>query len=353
MKKRLAIYPFYEELISVLNHKDKILDYEVVFAIIPKGWESHSEFTESNAECFCSEEKFYAENLIDSVDAFLLCKPIFEIDMSIYDRIIALGEKYRKQIIYVPELDSVITKTNNEQLICLQSEMPCILVNSELASIDVPVVMVLGLGENCEKWDVQLGLYDYFTQYGYKVSLISSNPLSRLMGNHNIPYDIDSTELTFSQQVKSINSFVKNVELEENPDVIILGVPGAILSHSQSVPNGYGHIPFLICNAVTPDLSILSLYCGKYEEKHIKEIKSTCYYRLGANVNYLHISKIACNYNFETRKMDYFSVDKSFLTDNIIRELESISSFNITDSHSREKVFKNIMQELQNNTAAI
>lgn len=352
MKKRLAIYPFFEDLMPILRHKNKIQNYDLIHAIIPKGWETFDESEKQYMEYFCTEENFYSENYIDSIDAILLCIPVFQIDMSVYNRITNLAEKSRKQIIYVSELEQMMTELNIEPRMCLGPELESIAQKSELSIIDVPVAMILGFGENCEKWDLQLGLYDYFTQKGYKVSLISSNPISQLMGFHTFP-NLDSTDLTFSQQVKSMNSFIKNIELEERPHLIILGVPGGILKYSQTIPNGYGYLPFLISNAVVPDVSILSLFCGNYEDEYIKKIQSTCFYRFGITINYFHISKKVCNYNIETKQLNYYSLNHSYLIDNIIRTQENISAFNILDTYSTENAFKKIRYELQNNIASI
>ncbi|WP_055108607.1 TIGR04066 family peptide maturation system protein [Paenibacillus ihumii] len=353
MRQKLAIYPFFEELMPIMRHKNKIRDYELVYAIIPDGWETFSESDESFLGYICSEEKFYSENLIHSIDAFLLCLPIFNINYSLYHRITVLAEKHGKQIIYVFELEPVIRKLFMGQGICLRTEIADITPQTGIASIDVPVIMILGLGENCEKWDLQLELCDFFHHKGYRATLISSNPISQLLGYYTLPSSFDNSGLTFSQHVQKINSFIKKIEIKENPDVIILGVPGGILKYSHSVPNGYGYIPFLISNAVIPDLSILSLYSGNYTEQQLKEIQSTCYYRFGAEVNYFHISKKVCDYDFETKKLNYFSVDHSYLIENIIRPLENMNTFSISDSWSSQKVFEMIILELQNNVAIV
>lgn len=353
MKKRLAIYPFCEEMLTILRHQNKIWDYKLTYAVIPKGWEFCDESRKQYEDQFCPEERFYSENLIDFTDAVLLCKPVFLSNMSVYDRMVALAEKCNKQIIYVYDLEPEIAKLNKKHWTCLKPEPADTPQNSEPFSIDVPVVMVFGLGENCEKWDIQLGLYDYFTQKGYKATLISSNMISRIMGLRTLPACLDSPGLTFSQQVKSLNAFIKKVELEEKPNLIILGVPGGIMKYSKSVPNGYGYLPFLISNATVPDVSILSLYCGEYGQEHIKEVKSSCFYRFGARVNYFHISQKVFNYDFETKRINYYSVDVPYLIEKIIRPREAMPAFNILDEQSREKVFESIMKELQSNIASI
>ncbi|OPA73274.1 hypothetical protein BVG16_29795 [Paenibacillus selenitireducens] len=353
MKKKIAIYPFYKGLLPLLLEDGELHNYELTYAIVPKGWESFEEVEDKRKNLICDEESFYSEDLMSNIDVLLLCKPLFQVDKSIYSCITALAEEKGKHIIYVPELEPVFNHSGLEGWECLELESSCTTKSNELASIDVPVILIMGMGENCEKWDVQLKLCDSFRKEGYKISLISSNPLSRLMGYHTIPSCIDSTHLTFTQQVENINAFIKNIEQIESPDVIILGVPGGILKYSSAAPNGYGYLPFLVCNAVVPDITILSLYCGNYEETHLKEIKSTCLYRFGVNIDYYHISENVCLYNSEARQLEYYSVDHTYLAENISDFQADMLTFNSSNSDSREGVFKRIMRELQDNIPAI
>ncbi|MCL2054234.1 MAG: TIGR04066 family peptide maturation system protein [Oscillospiraceae bacterium] len=353
MKERLAIYPFSEEAMTLLRHQDKIEGYDITCAIIPKGWKSHFD-EEQPIKCLCSEDNFYLENLINNIDAVLLCKFKQLNDMSFYERIISAVQSNSKQIIYTPELESLVGRIDADNRVCLKPpESPSITNNDELFNIDVPVIMVLGVGENCDKLDTQLSIYDYFNKKGYKPKLISSNIISQIMGMSAFPDCIDNHKYTFLQQVKIINTFVKNIELKEKPELIIIGVPGGIMKYSKAVPNGYGYVPFLISNAIAPDVAVLSLYCGDYQEEKIKEIKSMCYYRMGVMANYFHISNKTCNYDIETKQLNYYPVDKPYLIENLIRPQENIPAFNVLDDRSREKAFEAIMKELQANIAVV
>lgn len=353
MKKKLAIYPFSDELSPIIRHKNKFQNYELVYAVIPKGWEFQNELLEEYVDLFCREERFFSENLMQSVDAILLCKPMLMYNTFIFERIIALAEKHKKQIIYDSELAVELNNQMKEQWICLKQDQINVTQTGDLFSIDVPVIMVLGIGENCEKLDIQMGLYDYFNQKGYKTTLITGNPIYQMMGLYTLPDCLDSPFLTFSQQVKSLNAFVKKIELTDNPKLIILDVPGGIIKYSKMITNGFGYLPFLISNAIEPDIAVLSLYCGEYGKEHIEEIQDYCFRRYGIRVNYFHISRKVNNYDFETKKINYFSVDPTYLAEKIIRPQETMPAFNILDEQSREKVFEDIMKELQSNIAVV
>ncbi|WP_449602959.1 TIGR04066 family peptide maturation system protein [Paenibacillus sp. Marseille-Q9583] len=353
MKKKLAVYPFHKGLMPLLLTESELQNFELMYAVVPKGWESFDEVDDTKKALICDEESFYLNDLINSVDVLLLCKPQFQVDESGYCRLTSLAEEKGKHIMYVAELKTVLNQSTIEGWECLNLEHPSISKQNALASIDVPVILIMGMGENCGKWNLQLKLSENFRNSGYKMSLISSNALSRLWGYHTIPDIIDGNDLTFSEQVESMNAYIKYIEQAENPDVIIIGVPGSILKYSTSVPNGYGYIPFLISNAVTPDITILSLYNGNYEESHLKEMKSTCLYKYGVNIDYYHISENVCLYNPEARQLEYYSVDYRDLVENNSYSHEGMHTFNLSNSTSQEEAFIRIISELQNNIPMI
>lgn len=354
MKKRIAIYPYHKGIEALLKSNSHFREYDLKYLIVPQGWESFNEVEHLDKSLVCQELHFFLNKLIGSVDTLLLCEPFFQVEKSLYEEIITLAKEAGIHIMYTAGLKPVLKNTITNEWECLEfdNSFP-VMERGTNARIDVPVIVILGMGENSGKWDLQLKLCEAFLNSGYKVSLISSNPLSRLWGHNIIPSFVDSKILTFAQQVENMNAFIKDVEIRERPDVIIIGVPGAILKYSPVVTNGYGYLPFLVCNAVQPDLTILSLYCGSYEEEHLKELKSACFYRYGVNVDYYNISDKVCLYNPETRDLDYHFVNQNFFLEANSYFGTGMHTFNTSEDRSREQAFKSIVSELQENIPAI
>jgi len=353
MKKRLTIYPFVEEAIPLLRNKDKINEFEIVHCIMPNDWTIDTD-DEEVLKKLCPVSEFYSQDYINETDVLLICKPKQDVEFSFYSDIINHVRENRKQLMYVKELSQIIKNVVIADDVFLnQTDESIAFTSSELSDITVPVIMVLGLGENCDKFNIQLGLWDYFIKSGYKASLISSNVIAKIMNADLIPSFIDSPELTFSQQVLHVNKYVKSVQEKSNPNVIVMGVPGGVIKYNQAIPNGYGYTQFVIGNAIKPDVSILSLYCGEYKLEYIKEMQQVCHYRFGINVGYFHISNKALDYDIETKKLNYFTVDMSYHIENVVKPQEHIPAFNIYDNKSSEMVFSSIMEELQTNVSAI
>ena len=349
MKKRLAIFPFSKELNSLIFNKDQLQDYELVYAITPRGWDNSEDLQAPFKKIIYDEDSFFLNQHISNVDTVLLCKPTLDVDASLYTNIIDSAADLGIKIIYDKQLAALLKNKSQKDWECLESHEIVEVDKHELLNIDIPVILVLGLGENCEKWDVQLGLRDFFLKKGYTVNLISNKPLLQLFGASVFPPIVDSTNYTFEQQVRGINSFIKSVELRGNLDLIIIDVPGAILKYNRHIPNGYGYAPFLISNAVVPDLSIISLYCGYYEKEHIEEIKKSCLYRMGVNVNYFHLSSNVCQYNLEANRLEYFSIGQDYVDELVEKNKANGAFFNVTDINKREEIFQQMLNELHNN----
>ncbi|AWB42986.1 TIGR04066 family peptide maturation system protein [Paenibacillus sp. CAA11] len=347
MKERIAIYPFTRELSSFILYKDQLKNYELVFAITPRGWDKFEDQKDRFAKIVLDEDTFYLNQCINYVDVLLLCKPILNVDLSLYENIIKLAKINGVKVVYVEELEALLINRIQNNWECLKSHEIVEVKRQEQSSIEVPVISVIGIGENCEKWDVQLGLRDFFLKKGYKVSLISNNKLLKLFGASIFPPVINSTEYKFEQQVGAINSYIKKVELMDSPDLIIIGVPGGIMRYNRYVHNGFGYAPFLVSNAFIPDITVVSLYCGYYEKEQLEEIKRTCLYKLGVNANYFHISSKVSQYNLESKQIDYFSIDQNYVNELVEKNSINGAFFNI--NKEPKEVFQRILEELHHN----
>lgn len=349
MKKRLAVYPFTKELSFLLDNKSKLSGYELIYAVIPMGWEPFNNMREREGNIIIDEEQFLL-NGINLIDILILCKPVLGIDRSLFSSIIKIATEMNIDILYEAELRAVFAEIDYMNWSCLESDIaPSLKSKSELSTIDVPVIQILSMGDQCEKLDIQLGISQFFSEKGYKPSLISSNPLSLLFGSKVYPKVLNSRELTFEQQVQAINSFIKEVEVNERPDLMILDAPGSTFKYNSYIHNGYGYIPFLISNAVVPDITIMSLYCGWYESQHLDEIKKSCFYKLGVNIDYFHLSSNVCQYNPEETRLDYFSIDNSYVSNLVQENKKNATFFNISDKNSCLEAYEKMYLELGNN----
>ena len=109
------------------------------------------------------------------------------------------------------------------------------------------------------KLGVQLALREELIEKGYKVSSISSRLDSELYGLHPIPSFMFDRMNSETEKIQKYNHYVKQIELIEHPDIIIIGIPGGILPYDEIDHNEYGILAYEISYAVPCDAAIMCL----------------------------------------------------------------------------------------------
>ena len=86
----------------------------------------------------------------------------------------------------------------------------CILQESELSDevvspnkkeIDIPVISVMGLGENCDKFQLQVKIKKVIEKQGYRVLALCSNVLGGFLGMENLPGFLYSKFMSYPEKI--------------------------------------------------------------------------------------------------------------------------------------------------------
>ena len=185
--------------------------------------------------------------------------------------------------------------------------------------IDVPVLVVLGLEENTDKFEVQLGLREEFISRGYKVSSISSRRDSDILGAHSIPEFMFKNEICEADKIVQYNHYVKEVELDENPEIIIIGIPGGVIQFDSFNHNNYGIIAFEISNAVPCDCAVMCSPYYQFFNGDYSEVYNDMLNKYGFSVEYCHVAPVT----IDTRTIaddfirGFLSIKKDFVKDKV------------------------------------
>lgn len=98
---------------------------------------------------------------------------------------------------------------------------------------DVPIISVLGMAENCSKFDAELGLYRALCNKGYKVLLVSSKSNVELLGVHPFPSFMFSHHYNEIEKINLFSNYLKiNID-HHRPDVVIIGIPGGMIPFNK------------------------------------------------------------------------------------------------------------------------
>lgn len=185
--------------------------------------------------------------------------------------------------------------------------------------IETPVITVFGTAEQTDKFLVQLALRDKFLQMGYNVSSVSSRLESKLYGVHPIPHFMFDKTFDECKKVIGYNHYVKKIELQENPDILIIGIPGGILPYDQINHNNYGITAYEISFAVPCDGGIMCMPYNPIFTGEFSRMEDDIRKRFSFSVISYHIAPMvidAQNY-VENKKHHFVSLKKGFIKEKI------------------------------------
>ena len=354
MKKKLAVFPYNNEVSSLWKYSDLLWEFEIKNLIAPKGWGLTGENVKwnSNGQAInLSIQDNLSANEYGQIDTIWITEEINKMDSDVAKMMLEKLSHFDKEIIYTSYICSELKKIiiNTDKAINLSDFKN---IKKELSpsnhrySIDVPVIMVMGTSIMTEKFDLQLCIRKDLQNMGYKVSQVGSKSFCELFGFHSIPeWFFDCTYLE-ADKISMFNMFIKSIEIEEKPDVIVVGVPEGIIPLTQKHHFNYGIYAFEICCAVAPDYAVLTLPYGEYNDEFYAEMTTLCQYRLNVTLDSFYVSRyqpisnsfIKPDLEFtwskgvipSTRKYKVFSeIGDNLFTDHIVRKLSMYNQFQI------------------------
>jgi len=163
----------------------------------------------------------------------------------------------------------------------------------ELQSFRVPVIFVTGLMEGVRKFDVQLKLRHEMIEKGVQLSQIGTKSYAEFFGFDSFPEFMFDQRLSIREKILMFNNFVKTVEFEQNPDAIIIGVPGELMPISNKIVENFGVMNFMVSKAVTPDSVCVVMPYGDYDASNFEELKHSLKYGFSYMVDSFVISNIS------------------------------------------------------------
>ena len=161
----------------------------------------------------------------------------------------------------------------------------------KLYEIPVPVIFVLSLYEDLDKFALQIALRKILCEESVSVSQIGTRQYCERFGFHSFPAFMFENELTAEEKVLAFNHYVYQMVVEENTDAIIIGIPGAYTKLNLSYPMKFGILPYLVSQAIVPDYAVMCTFYAEFpDDTFWKTISQSCSYKLGFHIDIFHMS---------------------------------------------------------------
>ncbi len=305
---RILIYPYDLQSCPIVRHKELLKEYEVAALVSPRGWGMNGKdgrAADNGSEIGITISCDFEESL-NLCDTVLICEstqnPDFE---SVILPKVFRAVEVRKNIIFTKSLErkyfeSILKKCTDNGvyfklfgLLKEEPDFPEIPVENEIIhKINTPVIFVMGTGERTNKFELQLSLRENIGNMGYKISQIGTRGYCELLGFHSFPSFMYSRKISESNKIVLFNHFVKSIEMEEQPDLIIIGIPGGIMSFSNNLTNRFGVLAYEVSQAVIPDSTVFSCHCDGYRKDFFIKLKDSVRHKFGCTIDCFNIANV-------------------------------------------------------------
>lgn len=359
MKKKLLVYPFHRDIVSICRYRELLSDYILAKAVAPltEAYDNRSYglIDGSLQEDFIINTDFNSS--VQECDAVLF---VFENELLIeqYKANIQIAKDLHKEIIIEAELLTLLHGQNIDipyDKILQKANVEGIVGEPFLKNIDIPVIFVYGLGEYCNKFDLQLSLRNFFLEKGYRILQYGTKEISNLFGFECLPSFLFEAKLSMEDKVLLFNEFIYSSIKNTKAELLIIGVPGGILPYDRNFYNHFSEIPYIISSAIKPDISVLSVYSfSGINVQYLKKIKEYAQFKYGAEIGYFNLSNSTYNINYDDSEptISFIGLPATKIVDIQKSNFPDISDevlvFNIFDD-TLHRAYDHIENELSNN----
>lgn len=358
MKKNMMIYPFGCETTPLIRFIDMIEEVSVL-PVASKSWS----FCKNDIGNFDGGSSKIGTISYDFETSFNNCDFIYIpyerniLKIEDYIELINKISKFKKRIIISQDLKNKIGESFSKNVEHYSFYDEKITPKFEqILPINIPVIMVLGDGLNCNKFDIQLSLRRYFLNKGFSVCQFGTKEYSEIFGFKSLPkFLFDSG--TLRDKIIRLNQLIYKEIMNKNYDLLIVGVPGGVMPISEEHPADFGEFANIITNAVKPDIAIRSLYYNRYPSEFFENDIQMSKYRLNSEVEYYNIANKQLVLPYDRySELDYLTIKSEEILRYILeqnKESKGYMLFNSLEEGSLTHTYDNILNQLTKNQVAI
>lgn len=311
--EKLLIFPYNSDTETLIKNQDLFVDFKLIALSSYQEDTIKFQNVKERHDVYCDSDFGRCCNLVEAV---LFADNTMGYDVEGYQERINIARDHQLKI-YMSSILAIklglLNKIEEYGILLLDKFKQLnddFFIDKEL-EVEVPVISVMGLGENCDKFKFQIIIRKELKKLGYNVLSISSNTLGSFLGMEVFPDFLFSKEYSFTEKIRRLNHWIVKLERKKKPDLIILGCPGGVLPLNELCTNFYGEIPLVVANAVVSDLGIMSLY--KYfagTDQSLERLKQLCQFRYNISVQDFFVSEKYYKNNFEASKIDFYEYNK-------------------------------------------
>lgn len=298
--KKIMLFPYNKDSVTLLNNFKGNKEYEIDvlcsfkedIVAMEKEFESKRILLTNDFEKYAKEVDIvvFCEN-VSKVDPLAYLKKIeylclinkeFFLSNSLYNEIkLRCVDNFQKDLL---DRAVIIENPYDEEL----KEK-----RRTLYPINTPIVCIMGFGENCNKFQTHLELYEKFFDKGYKCFNIFSNYLGKITGGEIYPNFFLKKNMSLFTKIQKFNMYIRDIEIKEKPDVIILSVPYGIMPANMFISNNFGEFAYIVSSSLQVDVGILCIdFFSTLNEVYCDELRKMLRYKFSVPLDVICVSDI-------------------------------------------------------------
>lgn len=364
--KKLMLYPYNKKVCEIVRQSSLMDEYEISAAVVPQGYGCEGKdiacLDGGDIAGIAVTERF--EENLDRCDSILFVQSTYVPELDFYLKKIKFAEQKGKEVLITRELKYELNRENTYfkpdirvlggNAVKAEDFNPS---KKYLKEIAVPVVILFSMGEFCGGLGLELKLIDKLKRDGYKVSSFSSTGHADLFGIHMLPDYLYESNGSLEDKIVSFNWYAEQIVSQENTDLLVIEVKEPIMAYSDRLLNQLGTIPYIVSNAVKPDVGILNLYYGSSDENYYKNLRDTGKFKFDIEIEYFNIANTKININeFDgLSPVSYLPADRCDVM-TLINDLRSnlgLTLFHSMDEEGTEEAYRKILDELAENPPVV
>lgn len=350
--KRFLLYPYDQKSDVILKYKDKISDIEITSLVAPRGWGLNNEIVgESNEYIvtsnfnesikYCEGVWFVNSEKKASFKKLILPKVLTAVNENKEIFFTRHINDDAKEILYNVVPDKLLTKVHNEKI-------EDYLHNEEIYMINVPIICVIGVTEHTNKCIITLDIKHEMEKYELNILPIVADEGAYIKSSKAIPEFVFKQEIAERNKILAFNHYIKKLEKEENPDVIIIEIPGEAMPFSRKIVKNFGTLSFDILNAIAPDITILSTAYENFSFESLMNFVKKMGHRLDINIDYCNIvpRMIEMQLSDLNKHLEFIELEPQKIFAKV-KDMESPKVYSLNYESEVFRIVKNILSVLE------
>ncbi len=309
----ILLYPCSKESIPVIQHLNKsATQYHISAIVVPKSWAKEGTdlgFLDNRADTGLCVTNDFDEALKTCDLVLFLDTPLRRL---MHDAVIenvqqALRDGKTVRCIFPlleKEVDTlrIIATENNCSFVYFSTKPKGQITDPGLYDMDVPIVFIGDLYLYSHSTDVLIFITERLKKKGYRAIGVTPDRNGNLINYEVIPDFFMQPGKTEDEKVIYFNKFIKDIEKEYQPDIILIALPGPLMMYSKRVTVGYGILPIIVATAVDPDFFVVCAGLSRAHQSFIEQISAHLSGKIGIGIDALVVSNFEVDHTISMSK---------------------------------------------------